>query len=171
MIKTYSFILSFFWGWATCVSGVLKICFQTFGNFLPGNWTWHWLKWARRVIKRWNPILWAIVTCTSFKIIRFLFFNVEIFDFIFVIFRWKCSMFAAKNKKRDRSVRDKLRTSISTQVRALQTEFQFTLDLRRPQSPELREFIAEKPSMENYYFEMKMKNHDYGTIQHVVIGS
>ena len=80
-------------------------------------------------------------------------------------------MFAAKNKKRDWSVRHKLRTSISTQVRAPQTEFQFTLELHRPQSPELREFIAEKQSMENYYFGMKMKNHDYGTIQYIVIGS
>ena len=50
-------------------------------------------------------------------------------------------------------------------------KFQFTLKLHRPQSPELREFIVEKPTMENYYFGMKMKNHDYGTIQYIVIGS
>ena len=42
---------------------------KAFENVSPGNWTWHWLKWTRRVIKRWNLLLWAIVTCTSFKIL------------------------------------------------------------------------------------------------------
>ena len=57
------------------------------------------------------------------------------------------------------------------QLKSRLHELQSTIDLRRPRSPESREFIGEKASMENYYFGMKMTNHSYATTHHIVIGS
>ena len=91
-----------------------------FGYVSPGNWTWHWLKWTRRVIKRWNLILWAIVTCTSFKILRLLF---SMSRFLFF-----CSLFFIKNV---RCSHQRIKKEIEVFVTNSELPYQLKLGLHR----------------------------------------